>query len=717
MSLSLLPISPLLPEYGQIEYQIQLQLKAPRLKLSECFEFGNPHVNVQFLSYAKTLNPANIVEIYVPTSDIQQLVVDISSKGIKVDPKRGFRFRVGSFEVDKSKDVIEVIHMSVALGNTLNFQLATSSLEEGTFTNDQPTVANLRNGYNSLCVSDKGDYVIFNPSQVKSCHLVRFKGGANLDEIDHDDNLCDLCSSNPASIWCINDSAKLCENCDSESHKANRIMEKHKRIPLSEARALMEYCPVHGDVRVEYYCTQCKSPVCINCKMTGSHSKGDAASHPLIPIKSAYNSAIETSSRDNQAIIRRDEEIDEKISIVDQRLLSIKQNAQQVEDEIMRIATAAIEETRSLAGEKALLVRSIKTELMRKKKEMQEYNTFIQTHKSYSGPLSFLTAFDRHQAIMKQMEEGHDLPQDLKIEGDLCVFGSINVAPTDEPIAKPAKASTPKAKPAQQNLASPIKTRSITIESDNASQSYNESDDYEDEQYQQPKVQKNYSINQSPPSPNRNKSMSSTPAEITSLVEIAKRKELKNKARGLDLTFCPFEDSSILKKKGFKCALYLCFPFKALPQTHLLFSTKTDGRSIEEMHRKIDGVGITAILVKTGEHVFGGFAAAKWNSDGIPFGENSSSFLFSITQDAFIPYRPRIKDACHLYATSDSLTFGKYDLVLADDFDKCSAVIENSYGVGFQQGSTDAKTFLAGKSTFKADIVEVWGFFTIESAE
>jgi hypothetical protein len=77
----------------------------------------------------------------------------------------------------------------------------------------------------------------------------------------------------------------------------------------------------------------------------------------------------------------------------------------------------------------------------------------------------------------------------------------------------------------------------------------------------------------------------------------------------------------------------------------------------------------------------------------------------------FVLYQPRVADACYLYATPDTLTFGKYDLRLAGDFDECSAVIENSYGIGFEQGSPDAKTFMAGAPLFAADIVEVWDFF------
>ena len=202
--------------------------------------------------------------------------------------------------------------------------------------------------------------------------------------------------------------------------------------------------------------------------------------------------------------------------------------------------------------------------------------------------------------------------------------------------------------------------------------------------------------------------------EIASLTEIAKRKAEKNAERGMELSFQPFQGSAILTGT-MASTLYLCFPFKALPQTHLLFSSERDGRSIAKMHELIDDIGITAILVKVGSHVFGGFAAAKWINNGEPFGEKSSCFLFSVTRDAFIPYRPRVEDACHLFATHDTLTFGRYDLCLANDFDECSAIIENSYGVGFKHGGNEAKTFLAGAATFSADVVEVWGFFTIQA--
>lgn len=776
MSSGIQPLSPLGEEFGKIEYELQVQLNAPRLKVQECYDYSNSHINAQFMTFCKTMQPNNIVNVFVPTTEIQQFLTEVPTKGIKVDPKRGFRFKVGSIDIDRHAETIEVLRVAVALGNTLNYQGISTELEDNDFQSDPPSSVNLRSGYHSLCVSANGDYVVFNSAQIKTCHLVKFAGGKNLEEATSDDDICDLCGVNKATIWCVNDSAKLCHQCDDESHKGNKILSRHKRMNLTDARALMEFCPLHPDTRVEYYCSQCQVPVCLSCKMTGSHSKGSAASHPLVPIRNAYNEALEAAQHPDPVFKRRRQQIEEKIQASEIKLHSIIENAEDVESEIMRIAQQAINHTKQLAGEKALIVRSNKTELVRKLNELDSLSSFIDVHKSSSGPLSFLRAFDRQAMIINSLQGTSDLPLDLTVEPDLTVFGSIDVEATDKPVKSMAKAQTAKnqnpppqslrpapapkpkqatEKPAPASKPSPPKRKSsiggkppvqpkpkkasppppppppddydssqsdslvfgsgVEEEEDISSATFVENSSHH---VNSPpgSVELTQSMDkytpQKPKTPLKRASLSGP--EVTSLVGLAERREQKNKARGLELNFQPFQESEIITEPGHAIALYLCFPFKAQPRTHLLFSSNRDGRSIQKMHQMIDGIGITAVLVKKEEFIFGGFAAAKWNCDSVPFGEGSSSFLFSVSQDAFIPYAPRMKESCHLYATPDTLTFGRYDLILADNFDGCSAVIENSYSIGFEQGSTEAQTFLAGEKVFRADVVEVWGFFTIE---
>ena len=350
MTLNLVPLAPHTEDYGYIEYELQLQLNAPKLKIAECYLLKNPHVEASFMNYYKTLAPPNVVDVFVPTSQLDQTINDISTKGVKVNPQSGFRFKVGSFEVDRSKETIEVVRLTVALGNTLNFQSSSSALDHYEFAQDPPTNGALRAGYHSLCVSGDNEYVVFNSAQIKTCQLIRFHGGEDLAELQEEGDICDACGKAPAVVWCQNDNAKFCEKCDEEAHQSH-IAAKHKRMSLADARALMEYCPFHPETRVEYYCPECQTPVCIECKMVGSHSKGAAANHQLIPIKQAYKEAIDAADKDDPVFLRRRKEIKAKLEAADKKLEQIIQNEKDTEQEIMRLAQAAIERAKQLAGE------------------------------------------------------------------------------------------------------------------------------------------------------------------------------------------------------------------------------------------------------------------------------------------------------------------------------------------------------------------------------
>ena len=43
---------------------------------------------------------------------------------------------------------------------------------------------------------------------------------------------CDVCEKAQATILCCADDAALCELCDAKVHAANKLAEKHQRIPL-----------------------------------------------------------------------------------------------------------------------------------------------------------------------------------------------------------------------------------------------------------------------------------------------------------------------------------------------------------------------------------------------------------------------------------------------------------------------------------------------------
>jgi hypothetical protein len=482
-----------------------------------------------------------------------------------------------------------------------------------------------------------------------------------------------VCGVEQATVYCLNCHAKYCAACDEKSHAVNAVLARHERLPVAEARSLIEFCPFHPTSRVEYYCPECRQPVCINCKVSGNHSKGPSAMHALVPIKDAYAQALEATEGEDPILAVRKAEIAEKLAASDKLLDDVLANEASVETEIRKIAEDAIEQARRLASDKALVIRSAQTELNRKRGEIEALEKSLLAHRQSSGPQAFLRAVDRQNAIISALQDTTDLPQDIAVHPDLTVYGNLTVGGLRD--AELSESS--------RGLAGLIGPGDDALDGSG--------------------------FQETPTTPIRKRGESGL--AITSLALVAQRKARRNK--GVELTFQPFQRSKIIGgDEG--VTLYRTFPFKAQPQPHLLFSTNRDGRSIEKMHGLIDGIGITAVIIQVGETKFGGFASSKWNSDGQPFGEDGCSFLFSINKDAVIPFKVGQTDATQLFATPESIAFGTTDLVIAGNFDECSSEIEGSYGVGFPDGSEEAKTFLAGADKFAAEQVEIWGFYTVD---
>jgi hypothetical protein len=617
-----------------------------------------------------------VITVFVPVGELEQSYEDLHLRGIRFDRNTGLRALATSVRIDRNAEWIEVIRISLAAGRVLNYQPPVFVREyDVDFREPQPSPEDLQ-GHDSLCVTATGEYVVFSPDQVQCCNFVRFRGGKNLATYD-DDGRCDLCKAAEATIWCVNDGAKFCDECDRLSH-TNEIQERHTRMTVKEGRALMEFCPHHTDLHVAYYCDLCKIPVCIECKMVGHHARGECAVHELRPIRSSYAEAYKSSEHPSPIVVRRRKEIAEKLLEVDLVRDDIWANTERVILDIQELANRAIEQAKLLAGQKLLIVRSVRTELLRKNSDLEAMMHSLMIHREKSGPLAFLQAFHRQnlmatglqeQTKKENDQESSDLPLEITVRGDLRIHGNLRV---DAAVPSPVR---PLSRPPER------------------------------EEEEEPPEQAPPLCPRSPTSPLKR---AAHPFEFTSLLALAARR--RQRIAAPPLTFEPFKESRIVTDSDERSMLYFCCPFKGQPFTRLLFSTEADRRSIATMHDRIDDVGITILFARRGPYKFGGFAAMKWKMNGEPFAQSSGSFLFSLTRDAQVPLRP----GGALSATKDTLRFGESDLVFAEDFERCTSEIEHGFGIGLPEGSPEACSFLAGRRDFKPDLVEVWGFFTYD---
>lgn len=703
-----------------IQYQLQQQLDAVRVKVFEAFDVSSITQSELFSHYCQSITPINVVHAFIPTCDLQQPISDIASRGVKVNPKRGLRFRSDKVIVDRDKEVVEVVHCLVALGNVLNYQNFEVDLEQKEFIKGDPTCDDLLPQFDSLCVSHTNEYVIFNPNQIRTLHIIRCHGGELLENTYEISETCDLCQTERANCFCENCRARLCEECDNKSHSANKLLQTHTRIPIDHAKPLMEVCPCHPNSHDIRWCPECQLPVCYECKMSGHHSRGVNIHHQLIPLKDAYFQALNAGTNENRIYIRRRHILADRMRDADKRMDDVILNSKTLEARIMKIAQEAIRSLHEQAAQRCLIINSTKTEIQRKMDEVEAKSKFIQQHMKFSSPINLIRAMDAHDKVVNELRPENDLPRQLAIEGDLALTGTLLVKSKAETIL-PQNMRNRDVYFDERNVRNvefPSTTFDPNLTSTDYSTTSKKSGDmsqYTENSY--------YSTDQSDTSCSKSHTSSGIAKQhlkgkenlirVMTLTQMALHKEQKLREQSKDIDFIPFEGSNIIRNRDIARKLYMCFPFKVLPRTHMLFSTDRDGRSIQVMHQNINNKGITCVLIKKGEYIFGGFAACKWNTDCKPFGQGTSCFLFSLNRDVFVPYRPRIADACFLYAEPSKMTFGLKDIVLQDNFEHCVARIEQSYGIGLPEKSLEARTFFCGEETFRADIVEVWGFFTV----
>jgi hypothetical protein len=97
--------------------------------------------------------------------------------------------------------------------------------------------------------------------------------------------------------------------------------------------------------------------------MTGSHSTS-AASHALVMVRQAYQKVLAAPSRDDSIVVGRLRVIDKRIRSFDKWLDGVFAIAQKGEDKITKIERAKV-----ITCERALILMSVKTELVRKRDE------------------------------------------------------------------------------------------------------------------------------------------------------------------------------------------------------------------------------------------------------------------------------------------------------------------------------------------------------------
>ncbi|CAL0322102.1 unnamed protein product [Lupinus luteus] len=76
---------------------------------------------------------------------------------------------------------------------------------------------------------------------------------------------CDVCEKAPATLICCADEAALCAKCDVEVHAANKLASKHQRLLLQSLSSKLPRCDICQDKPAFIFCVEDRALFCQDC--------------------------------------------------------------------------------------------------------------------------------------------------------------------------------------------------------------------------------------------------------------------------------------------------------------------------------------------------------------------------------------------------------------------------------------------------------------------
>jgi hypothetical protein len=435
-------------KWSKFEYSLKLGFGSTAPVIKQMWSISSPHLINQF---EKTSEGQLVLESWVDVSKLSpdNRIEEICARGFSI-PSSGLHFQVGSLKLDSQ----------LAYNRTYEFMLVKIVVGKSFITNLDylhGKKVSCPKGYNSnyLYTSEANgyyhNYLIFDGAQVLPKYLVHFELDPNLEE-GIQVQLCDICQESRATLYCIADNAVLCIDCDDEHHtRGNKLMQRHKRVSITEKPKRFGNCHVHLDSTVEFYCNSCLVPICVNCKMIGSHSTPETSNHVLIKINEAYQQALAESSEPDALLESKKENLKVFLEQIDKRIEEIKRNAEIVENSIYKTLKEALAQLQTETESKIAMLVSAEMEIKRQIEEISWVECFLKYQQEILSPAHFMVALGRHFHIKEKLANLTEVPElqhvfpDIKVEGEIRVTteSAIRTRPPPSDLQSYAS-STPK---------------------------------------------------------------------------------------------------------------------------------------------------------------------------------------------------------------------------------------------------------------------------------
>lgn len=465
------------PTFAYIEYFLRLSLCASTARIERAWEVSNPQLTLQFDKRSRSVLT---VDAWVEISSgaecgSRQSEEDIIKRGFVTDGNDGVRFRVGKLRMaTKAGEKVSrrFLLCKVAIGRAYNA------------TEDYARINRVPDGYDSFVIDDAGssaavsvdpsepvpdsmEYIVKDTSQILPTYVAVIDFDDEAEGKSRQRVLCENCEQHPAVVFCKADAASLCRACDEQVHQA-KLSHKHHRVPLESGPQTFASCRQHPERLVEYYCPTCSRPVCVNCKMIGHHSTGEAAKHRLVTVQEAFRTVSEAASAHDPILAQRRTAISQRLSLVSERAKAVQDNADAIQRLLADLYARAEADVRAIARRKLNVLRGDCRELARELAEISQLELFVRYQRDGSDATQFILDWAHHQRLRNELHafpfarEGIDVEADIRLNGALQVHaatlgsgGDIPVQPVMASGADDSKASGLFERPKKSNRPSP----------------------------------------------------------------------------------------------------------------------------------------------------------------------------------------------------------------------------------------------------------------------
>lgn len=435
-------------EYHRIAYLLRASLSSLSLKIISIHAINSPQQDGLFES-----NHIGITTLdsWVNGADLpeQNSVQQIISHGGRfriTDADKGAIFSVGAIGMDETNVAAgpaqyEFVHFRIGVGRSF----VVSPAQVGSH--------GIPSGYDSMIVHKEAtvpteeispknvdythEYILSDESRIYPDFVVNFVFDVKADRIK-EVPMCESCEVARAVVFCMQDNAKLCSTCDRSFH--NRpIFERHTRVPLDQMQNSLGsiLCSEHSNMPVQFYDPVAHVPVCVHCKMSGSHSTGENANHPLVPIHDAFDASVADLEAEHRIIDERRSTIHEQLHSIRNRMQAVNINHDKCQDQIYEIVQKVVQVLHEETQSKLSALLSDESELTRQLEYYAWAENFLNFQRTSANPVEFLQSFRSHSSLLAQAPS-EIVDGAASVRADIRVLGRLDIVVDDTSAAAPA---------------------------------------------------------------------------------------------------------------------------------------------------------------------------------------------------------------------------------------------------------------------------------------